>query len=102
MNVKDFVVGRIKQLKEKAYTPRFKAGDVIINERDKIIRRIREVKVWPEDKTGFQTEYIMSDIENPLADPRHKTYPRTKKARNIDIFYKLVDPKTADILYGKS
>jgi hypothetical protein len=102
---KEKIVATILKARNSKYQPLFEPGDVILNKRDKIVRKVKDY-VYGYDTTGQKldhaTHYLMTDIVNPLKNPRNMKYEVTKEIKAIDCYYQKLDPQSAQILYGIS
>lgn len=100
--------------------PRFKKGDIIINEKFKVVSIVTNIaNTFPIARDCYGSvrgtgpsevpHYILKDLENKTASEyfskNNMTLDKNKRRRwkevkKIDIFYKLVDPVKAQLLYG--
>lgn len=97
------ILKRIKDniARSKKYTPKFVEGNIIINEKYKIVSRVVKVDIVDMDTYNLCT-YTLADLENPLrAAKAIKSYNKEKDCQKIDAFYELIDPKAAEIIYGQ-
>lgn len=99
---------KLLALQNKEYTPKFKEGDIIINDFYKIVRRVIKIECQRHgliDKLGNEKTvsifwYHLKNLENTLVSPSNSKYNAIKQCMKIDAFYELVDPKTAEIIYA--
>lgn len=100
MGAKELILKRIAENRaNKIYDPEFKAGDIILNTKYKIVRKVLEVKVYDINEQRVP-DYIMKNISNELTSKRNLAYKVTRECMRIDAFYEKIDVKTAQILYG--
>ena len=106
----------VKNKDPKIYTPKFKVGDFIINAKYNIVSRVVELlDTRQESETLYKrmripfdynaqincVHYTLEDISNPNRNQKYLRRPRASKvAVKIDSYYKLINEKTARILYG--
>lgn len=102
MSIKSIIVNKINQLKNKAYKPKFKVGDVIYNKKFKIIRKVLEIQTRSElCEMGKQAQYKLEDYKNELKRPHNFKYPTYKTCIAIDDYYEVIDERMVQVLYGK-
>lgn len=93
------IIFRQMRDKKRVYKPKFKVGDVIINDVYKVVRRVAKVDILMD---GLSAWYELEDLENPFRTHKAmKDRLASKECRKIDSFYELIDPKTAEVIYGK-
>ena len=99
MKVKEYIVNRIKAAQNATYKASFKPGDIILNKRDKIVRKVRQVV---PDTLGNDCMYILTDVANPLKNPRYKNREVQKQCKALDTYYEKIPEESARILYGST
>lgn len=98
-SIKQLIIDRIR--KPRKYTPKFVVGDIILNKKFKVVRRIEEIVLSLGDETGEFTQYRVIDLSNPYKDKKNLNYPRSfKYCTRIDDFYDKIPEHTAKVLYG--
>jgi hypothetical protein len=102
MNIKELFKHKIAEVKTKGYTPKFKVGDIILNKKYIIVRKVIDI-IGTEKVMDMQTiaQYVLKDIHNPLKErvalERFKVY---KQCIKIDDYYDKIDERAARVLYG--
>jgi len=100
MNIKDLFKKRIAEVKAKGYTPKFKPGDIILNKKFIIVRKVIKV-IEKRDAYNQEAEYVLKDIHNPLKTKQSvKAYEVFKVCAKIDDYYDKINEQSAKILYG--
>jgi hypothetical protein len=99
MNIKDLFKRRVADIKSRGYTPKFKVGDIILNKKYIIVRKV--VNIIGLEGNSMDAQYILKDIHNPLRDSKViKKFEVFKVCAKIDDYYDVMPEKTARILYG--
>lgn len=114
---------RKSKIDPATYQPDFKIGDIIVNDKFKVISKVHNIGMkfadirepirgLAVDREKIKTpHYILIDFENKAAEEYFgksgmhldkKTRQRWKKCVNIDKTYKLLDPAKALILFGET
>lgn len=94
MDIKKFFRSKIDSIKEKGYTPKFKVGDIVLNKKYIIVRKVIHIHV-----NGKISQYEFKDIHNPLKQSVGK-WPVFKECIKIDSYYDKIDERAATVLYG--
>lgn len=100
MGISDFFKRKVAEREAKGYTPKFKPGDIILNKKYIIVRRV--VSIRPKSVSlSNQVEYVLKDIHNPLKDKNSiKQFNVYKVCLKIDDYYDKISEQSAKILYG--
>jgi hypothetical protein len=102
MNIKDLFKRKVAEVKAKGYTPKFKVGDIILNKKYIIVRKVVDI-IGMEKVLEYTSnaQYVLRDIHNPLKErtavEQFKVY---KQCVKIDDYYDKIDERAAKVLYG--
>ena len=104
MNIKDLFKRKVAEVKAKGYTPKFKVGDIILNKKYIIVRKVVDI-IGMEKVLEYTSnaQYVLRDIHNPLKERgalssgHFKVY---KQCVKIDDYYDKIDERAAKVLYG--
>ena len=104
MNIRDLFKRKVAEVKAKGYTPKFKVGDIILNKKYIIVRKVIGMLAAHGHVNGSgisNDQYILKDIHNPLKErtalEHFKVY---KQCVKIDDYYDKIDERAAKVLYG--
>lgn len=112
MSIKQLFKDKIQKNNNTKYKPKFSVGDIILNKKFKVIRKVIAIIDNSEHfsvniDTGITTikdaniiVYKLLDISNPFKETDKFKYEITKLALKIDDYYDKIDEKTAKILFG--
>lgn len=100
MGIRQFFKDKVKEINSKKYEPKFKVGDIILNKKYKIARKIVKICSLDTNVKGDLTQYEMIDIHNPLSNVKNYKYSKYKYCVAIDNYYDKVDERTVKILFG--
>jgi hypothetical protein len=104
MSILKLFKAKLAQAQSKEYIPKFKAGDIILNKKFKIVREVKEVQEIYKHKEHHikcRFQYALIDLSNPLRKPSNLKFTIYKDPLAIDDYYDKIDDRTATILYGK-
>lgn len=99
MKIQDLFRKRVIDINTKGYTPKFKVGDIILNKKFIIVRRV--IDVISVDSKNSNSQYMLRDLHNPLLQTskvgQREVY---KECVRIDDYYDRIDERVAKVLYG--
>lgn len=88
----------------ETYTPKFVAGDIIINKYTKngqvmdLICKVLDTVRNEDDLECKSAQYKLQTLFNNGVKP--KLYDRLQLVRSIDAYYNIIKPEVAQVLYG--
>lgn len=106
MSFKQLFLNKLKEIKNKPYKPKFNIGDIILNKKFKVVRKV--IQIHNEALVDMESlgelnnaQYKLMDLANPHRELKNiQTNPVWKYCIKIDSYYEKIDERTAKILYG--
>lgn len=98
------LAGLNKRLNNKVYVPKFMIGDLIINKFTKygqtmeLICHVNGINRDENDLACKSATYNLETLFN--SGVKKNTYTRQVFVRSIDVYYNIIKPEVAQVLYG--